>query len=46
MGAAVCDAVHQAEGLELVAAVDIVGGGGAVLGVTVAGDLRALAEAG
>ena len=46
MGAAVCDAVHQAEGLELAAAVDIVGGGGAVHGVTVAGDLRALADAG
>ena len=46
MGAAVCDAIHLAEGLDLVAAVDIVGGGGAVHGLTVSGDLRALADAG
>ena len=50
MGATVCDAVHAAEGLELVAAVDTAAGGPnqgtTVHGVTVARELRALADAG
>ena len=45
MGATVCDAVAAADGLELVAAVDTVGGG-TVHGITVSRELRALAEAG
>ena len=45
MGSTVCDAVTAAEGLELAAAVDVVGGGGAVHGVPVASDLKALADA-
>ena len=46
MGATVCDAVHAAEGLQLAAAVDVVGGGGVVHGVTISSDLKALADAG
>ena len=50
MGATVCDAVNAAEGLELVAAVDTAAGGPnqgtTVHGVTVARELRALADAG
>ena len=45
MGSTVCDAVAAAEGLELAAAVDVVGGGGAVHGLTIASDLKALADA-
>jgi 4-hydroxy-tetrahydrodipicolinate reductase len=45
MGSTVCDAVVAADGLELAAAVDVVGGGGAVHGLTIASDLKALAEA-
>ncbi len=44
MGQAVCDAVTDAETLELVAAVDV-NGSGATHGVEVSSDLRALAEA-
>ena len=44
MGQAVCGAVTDAEGLELVAAVDV-NGSGATYGVEVSTDLRALAEA-
>ena len=46
MGSTVCDAVAAAEGLELAAAVDVVGGGGSVHGLTIASDLKALADAG
>ncbi|NBQ98890.1 MAG: 4-hydroxy-tetrahydrodipicolinate reductase [Actinobacteria bacterium] len=46
MGATVCDAVAAADGLELVAAIDVVGGGGSVHGVPVHGELKALADAG
>ena len=46
MGATVCDAVAAAEGLELAAAIDLVGGGGSVHGVDVRSDLRALVDAG
>lgn len=45
MGATVCDAVVAAEGLELVAAVDAVHSGGLVHGLTIASDLKALADA-
>ncbi len=45
MGSTVCDAVVAADGLQLAAAVDVVGGGGAVHGVTIASDLKALADA-
>ena len=45
MGATVCDAVADAEGLQLAAAVDVVGGGGVVHGLTIASDLKALADA-
>ena len=44
MGATVCDAVAAADGLELVAAIDVVGGGGSVHGVPVHGELKALAR--
>ena len=46
MGSTVCDAVVAADGLELAAAVDVVGGGGSVLGVPISSDLKALADAG
>ena len=46
MGATVCDAVSDAEGLELAAAIDTVGGGGAVHGVEIRRDLKALVDAG
>ena len=45
MGAAVCEAVVAAEGLELVAAVDTGAVGAMHGGVAVAGELRALADA-
>lgn len=45
MGATVCDAVAAADGLQLAAAVDVVGGGGVVHGLTIASDLKALADA-
>lgn len=45
MGSTVCDAVAAADGLQLAAAVDVVGGGGVVHGLTVASDLKALADA-
>ena len=45
MGATVCDAVVAAEGLELAAAVDIVNSGGVIHGVSIASDLKALADA-
>lgn len=45
MGSTVCDAIADAEGLELVAAVDVVGSGGSVHGLVIAHDLKALAEA-
>lgn len=45
MGATVCDAVVAADGVELVAAVDVVNSGGVVHGVAISGDLKALAEA-
>jgi 4-hydroxy-tetrahydrodipicolinate reductase len=46
MGAAACDAVAADPDLELVAAVDLRGRGGSRHGVAVAGELRALADAG
>lgn len=46
MGSTVCDAVAAAEGLQLAAAVDVVGGDGVVHGLTIASDLKALADAG
>jgi 4-hydroxy-tetrahydrodipicolinate reductase len=46
MGSTVCDAVADADGLELVAAVDAVSAGGTTHGVAVSSDLRALADAG
>ena len=46
MGSTVCDAVSRADGLELVAAVDRVGVGGSINGVTVASDPKAMADAG
>lgn len=45
MGSTVCDAVAEADGLELVAAVDVVSAGGTTHGVTIASDLKALADA-
>lgn len=45
MGSTVCDAVAAADGLDLVAAVDVVSAGGSTHGVTIASDLRALADA-
>jgi 4-hydroxy-tetrahydrodipicolinate reductase len=45
MGATVCDAIFAADGLELAAAVDVVGSGGSVHGLTISADLRALADA-
>lgn len=45
MGATVCDAVHADAALELVAAVDPVTAGSEVHGVTVSGELKALADA-
>lgn len=45
MGATVCDAVVAADGLELAAAVDLVGGGGVVHGVGISKELKALADA-
>ena len=45
MGSTVCDAVVAADGLELVAAVDVAGAGGTVHGLTVSSDLKALADA-
>lgn len=45
MGATVCDAVVNADGLALVAAVDAASTGQTVHGVTVASDLKALADA-
>jgi len=45
MGSTVCDAIVAADGLELVAAVDLVGSGGSVHGLTIASDLKALADA-
>jgi len=45
MGSTVCDAVVAANGLELAAAVDLVGSGGSVHGLTIASDLKALADA-
>lgn len=45
MGSTVCDAVAAADGLQLAAAVDIVGGGGVVHGLNIASDLKALADA-
>lgn len=45
MGATVCDAVVASEGLELAAAVDVVDSGGVVHGVTIASDLKTLADA-
>ena len=46
MGATVCLAVEGDPGLELVAAVDPHGPGGEVAGLTIAGDIAALEEAG
>ena len=45
MGSTVCDAIVAADGLELAAAVDLVGSGGSVHGLTIAVDLKALADA-
>lgn len=45
MGSTVCDAVAHSEGLELVAAVDLVSAGGVTHGVSVSSDLKALADA-
>lgn len=45
MGATVCDAVSAADGLDLVAAVDVASAGGSVHGLTISSDLRALADA-
>jgi 4-hydroxy-tetrahydrodipicolinate reductase len=45
MGSTVCDAIVAADGLELAAAVDLVGSGGSVHGLTIASDLKALADA-
>ena len=45
MGSTVCDAVAAADGLQLAAAVDVVGGGGVVHGLTIASELKALADA-
>ena len=45
MGATVCNAVHADSGLELVAAVDPQSPGATIHGVTIASELRALADA-
>lgn len=45
MGSTVCDAVVAAEGMELVAAVDTQNSGAVVHGITIANDLKALADA-
>ena len=45
MGATVCDAVAAADGLELVAAIDVVGGGGSVHGVSIQTELKSLVDA-
>jgi 4-hydroxy-tetrahydrodipicolinate reductase len=45
MGSTVCDAVAAADGLELVAAVDTQNSGAMVHGITIASDLKALADA-
>ncbi len=45
MGSTVCDAIVAADGLELAAAVDVVGSGGSVHGLTIAAELKALAGA-
>lgn len=45
MGATVCDAVAAADGLDLAAAVDVTGSGSTVHGITIASDLKALADA-
>jgi len=45
MGSTVCDAVAAADGLELVAAVDTQNSGAVVHGITIASDLKALADA-
>ena len=45
MGATVCDAIVAADGLELVAVVDTQGAGRSVHGLTVAQELKALADA-
>lgn len=46
MGSTVCDAVVGADGLELAAAVDVVGGGGSIHGLPISSDLKALADGG
>jgi len=46
MGTTVCEAVHADESLRLVAAVDPAARGRSICGITVAGELRALADAG
>lgn len=46
MGRTICEAVHLDPVLELVAAVDPHAAGGEVHGITIAGELRALADAG
>ena len=45
MGSTVCDAVASADGMELVAAVDTQNSGAVVHGVTIAAELKALADA-
>lgn len=45
MGSTVCDAIVEADGLELAAAVDVVGGGGSIHGLVISSELKALAEA-
>lgn len=45
MGATVCDAIVAADGLELVAVVDTEGAGRSIHGLTVAQELKALADA-
>lgn len=45
MGATVCDAVAAADGLELVAAIDVAAAGQSVHGITLASDLKSLADA-
>jgi len=45
MGSTVCDAIVAADGLELAAAVDVVGSGGSVHGLVIAAELKALADA-
>ena len=45
MGSTVCDAIVEADGLELAAAVDVVGGGGSIQGLMISSELKALADA-